>query len=212
MPRSKRWKDLKREIATLRKQFLPDRFDPLGQYADATRVQAHTRAFLVLSHAEIESYLEGWAKEIARASELVWLSSTKITTPLAFLLATLADRIAVPDTIRAQTPKDVPQRLSDALVKLFLKYYTQISDNSGIKERNILTLFGPLGIPATALGTTLLPNLDTLGAMRGTHAHQSARAIQSVLDPETEYKRVDSLLAELVAFDEWLMAYKRRIR
>jgi hypothetical protein len=212
MPRSKRWKDLRQEIAALRKQFLPDPFHPLGQYADAARVQAHTRAFLVPSHAEIESYLEGWAKEIARAAERVWLSSAKITAPLAFLLATLAERIAVPDTIRAQSPKDVPQRLEDALVKLFHKYYTQINENSGVKETNILALFGPLGIPATALGTTLLPNLNTLGAMRGSHAHQSAKAVQSVLDPETEYNRIDALLTDLVVLDEWLAAYKRRIR
>jgi hypothetical protein len=33
-----------------------------------------------------------------------------------------------------------------------------------------------------------------------------------VLDPETEYKRVEALLTDLVALDEWLVAYKRRIR
>jgi hypothetical protein len=97
-------------------------------------------------------------------------------------------------------------------VKLFQKYYKQISDNNGIKEANLLSLFGPLGIPAIALGTTLLPNLDSLGATRGTHAHQSAKAVQSLVDPETEYKKVMTLLGDLVVFDEWLTAYKRRIR
>jgi hypothetical protein len=135
-----------------------------------------------------------------------------VTTPLAFLLATLAERIAVPDTLRVQNSKDGPQRLAEASAKLFQKYYKQINDNNGIKEKNLLTLFGPLGVPATALGTTLLPNLDSLGAIRGTHAHQSAKAVQSVLDPETEYKRVDALLADLAAMDEWLVTYKRRIR
>src|SRR5258708_12724498 len=111
MPRSKRWKDLRQEIAALRKQFLPDPFHPLGQYADAARVQAHTRAFLVLSHAEIESYLEGWAKEIARPAERVWLSSAKITAPLAFLLATLPKRIPLPAPIPAQIPKPPPHSI-----------------------------------------------------------------------------------------------------
>jgi len=86
MPRSKRWKDLRQEIAALRKQFLPDPFHPLGQYADAARVQAHTRAFLVLSHAEIESYLEGWAKEIARAAERVWPAPGSEDTELGVLM------------------------------------------------------------------------------------------------------------------------------
>jgi hypothetical protein len=62
MSKSRQLKNLEREISVLRDQFLPDVFDPLGVYPNPTRVQAHTRAFLVLSHAEIEAYLEDWAK------------------------------------------------------------------------------------------------------------------------------------------------------
>jgi len=212
MAGSKRLKDLNREINRLRNQFLPDPFDPLGNYADTQRVQAYTRAFLVLSHAEIESYLEEWAKDIARSAEKLWDASAKMTTPFSFLLGTLAERILVPNTLREPGAKDTPKRLAEGATKFFQKYYKQIKDNNGIKEQNVLNLFGPLGIPATALGSTLLPNLDTLGATRGTHAHQSAKAVVSVLDPETEYKRVTALLSDLVLFDEWLVGYKRRIR
>ena len=212
MPRSKRLVDLDREIEALRRQFLPDPFDPLGTYADSTRVQAHTRAFLVLSHAEMESYLEGWAKEIARAAELAWTSKGKVTTPFAFLLATLAERIEPPSTLLVANAKDSPQRFAEAAAKLFAKYYKQIKDNNGVKEKNVLALFAPLGIPASALGTTLLPNLDAFGAVRGAHAHQSAQAVRSVLDPETEHIRVLGLLGDVATLDQWLVRYKRRIR
>ena len=201
-----------RQVALLRGQFLPNPFDPLGVYPDSARVQAHTRAFLVLSHAEFESYLEGWAKEIARAAEAVWTSSSRVTAPLAFLLSHLAERIQVPETLAGKSPKDSPQRLADAAVRLFQKYYKQIRDNNGIKERNFLALFAPLGVPASAFGSTLVLNLDALGAVRGTHAHNSAKAVPSVLDPETEYKRVSSLVTDLAVFDQWLVQYKRRIR
>src|SRR5262245_50820390 len=134
MPRSKRWKDLERETNRLRKQFLPEPFEPLGVYPDSARVQAHTRAFLVLSHAEIESYLEGWAKEIARAAENAWTASSRVTKPLAYLLATLAERIEVPITVVGPKAKDSPQKLADASVKLFQKYYKVIKDNNGLKE------------------------------------------------------------------------------
>jgi hypothetical protein len=160
MPKSKRLTTLHREIGALRKQFLPDRFDPLGRYTDPRRAQAHTRAFIVLSHAEIESYLEEWAKEIARASETIWLSSKRITKPLAFLLATIAERISVPNN-------DTPLVLEGKTVKLFQAYYKSIKDNNGIRETNVFTLFGPLGVPAMALGATLLPNLNSLGDRRG---------------------------------------------
>ena len=205
MPKSKRWKDLERETNRLRRQFLPDPFDPLGVYTDSGRIQAHTRAFLVLSHAEIESYLEGWAKEIARAAETVWMNSQRITRPLAYLLATLAERIEA-------SSKDSPQRLAATSVKLFQRYYKVIKDNNGVKESNVLTLFAPLGVPSSALGATLLPNLDSFGSRGGSHAHESAKAVASVLDPETEYKRVVDVVAELASVDDWLRNYKRTIR
>jgi hypothetical protein len=69
-----------------------------------------------------------------------------------------------------------------------------------------------LGIPATALGSTLLPSLDSLGKIRGAHAHQSAQAVVNVLDPETEFKRISAVLTDLVAFDQWLIGYRRKIR
>jgi hypothetical protein len=196
----------------LRNHFLPDPFNPLGIYSDATRVQAHTRAFLVLSHAEVESYLEEWAKEIARTCEVLWNLSSKISGPLTFLLATLSERIEIPTTLASPKSKDSPQRLADASVKLFQKYYKQIKDNNGIREKNVLALFSPLGVPAAALGPTLLPNLDSFGALRGQHAHQSAKAVQAALDPEIEHKRVTALVNDLQVLDEWLMSYKRRIR
>lgn len=211
-PRSKRWRTLRREIDSLRKHFLPDSFHPLGTYSKQTRVQAHTRAFVVLCHAEIESYLEEWAKEIARACETMWTSSQKITEPMAFLFVTLADRLEVPSTLSGPNVKDSQQLLADAAIRLFQKYYKQVKDNNGIKEKNVLALLSPLGVPAAALGTTLLPNLNTLGSLRGTHAHQSGKAVQSGLDPETEYNRVTTLLNELASLDEWLGQYKRRIR
>jgi hypothetical protein len=181
-------------------------------YANSARVQAHTRAFLVLSHAEIESYLEGWAKEIARAAENAWSASSRITKPLAYLIATLAERIQVPVTVTGPNQKDSTQKLADASVKLFQKYYKVVKDNNGIKEKNVLTLLAPLGIPASALGSTLLPGLDSLGALRGSHAHESAKAVASVLDPETEFKRVAALVTDLGLLDDWLRKYRQVIR
>jgi hypothetical protein len=212
MAQSKRWKHLKVEVETLRRQFLPDPFDPLGVYAEQAKVQAHARAFLVLSHAEIESYAEEWAKDIARSLETLWQASRRITHPLHFLLATLSQRISIPQTLVGPSVKDSPQRLDEEMVNLFANYYKRIKDNHGIKEGNMLSLFGPLGVPATAFGSTLLPNLDSFGKLRGTHAHHSARTVVTPLDPETEYKRAIDLVNELVDLDQWLVQTKRRIR
>ena len=64
----------------------------------------------------------------------------------------------------------------------------------------------------TAFTPTLLPNLDALGNQRGVHAHQSAKAVVSVLDPETEYKQIEQLLMDIAVFDQWIVAYKTKIK
>lgn len=212
MATSRRLKDLNREIETLRNHFLPTPFDPLGQYADAGRIQANTRAFLILSHAEIEWYIEEWARDIARTCEAKWNSTNKVTMPLAFLVSTVAEKIAVPATFGNPTSWDGPTELADTVTKLFPRYYKKINDNHGIREGNLISLLAPLGIAAAAVGATLVPNLEDLGKKRGIHAHQSAKAVPNPPDPETEYKRVTTVLADLAVLDTWLMNYKRRIR
>lgn len=209
---SRRWKSLERQIETLRVHLLPRVFDPLGNYPRPLQVRARARAFVVLSHAEIESYMEDCAKDVARTCEDLWNTSARITRPLAFLIATLSERVAISTSITGTALPDTPRKVEDACKRLFQQYYKRIKDNNGIKEHNTLLLFSPLGVPFSAYGPTLLPNLDSFGALRGQHAHESARAVTSVVDPETEYQRVRALVSDLKPFDEWLAAYRRKIR
>ena len=209
---SKRLKALETELEQLRKQFLPAAFDPLGVYPDPPRVQAHTRAFIVLGHAAIETYLEDTARGIAKAAEAVWKKRAHVTAPLAFLLATMLERLKLPLRLPGPKGKDGPQVFSDQISTLLQNYYTAVNKNHGVKESNVLELFVPLGAPATAFGVTLLSNLEALGSLRGIHAHNSAKAVQSVLDPEDQYKKMKTILTDLVVLDKWVVQYTRRLR
>ena len=209
---SKRLGQLEQGIRELREQFLPDPFDPLGQYRDGQRAQAHTRAFLVLSYAEFESFLEEWAKELARSAEKLWSTRGRIAVPLSFLLSWYDERLAPSDSMASPGAKDSHQRLADIVSKLFPANYKRVKDNHGVKDLNVLRLFGPLGVPSSAFGTTLLPSLDDLGTVRGAHAHHSARAVLTPLDPETEFKKVDGILRDLRTLDAWLVSYMRKVR
>jgi hypothetical protein len=205
--------ETKRAIETLRRQLLPSAFDPLGQYPDMAQVQACARAFLVLSHAEVESYLENWARQIAKRAEQVWTTSKRLSPPLTYLLVTLAEKIVVPQSMDGPNAKDTVERLEEAASRVFQRYYKLVNDNHGIKEANLLGLLGPVGVPVTALGATLLPLLEAFGSLRGDHAHHSAKlVVQSVLDPETEYNRAVALATELGTLDGWFQAYLRQIR
>jgi len=203
---------LRRDVELLRVQFLPDKFDSLGVYPDPRTTQARTRAFLVLSHAELESYFEDWAKELTRASEKVWEKTRRITLPLAFLLSWNNERLAVPEKLGSSGSAVGTQRLEQITMQLFLTFYTCIKRNNGLKEKNILALFSPLGVPASAFTAAIMPNLDELGAIRGTHAHGAQKAVLSVLDPETEYERINTILKDLEIFEAALIDYRRVIR
>ena len=208
---SRRLNALRKQITVLRTQLLPEPFDPLGQYPNASRVQTSTRGFLVLSHAEVESFVEGWAKDIARSAERVWSSSGRISPPLSFLLATSEQRLEPAESL-ANADGDSHSRLGRLVTAVFTKHYRLINNNHGIKEKNMLALFDPVGIPESAFGPSLLPELNTLGSMRGKHAHYSAATVESVLDPETEFNRLTRVVTELAVLDTYLFNYKRRIR
>lgn len=203
---------MRQQVEELRAEFLPDPFPTAGTDIGDPSVQWHTKAFVVFGHAEVEAYLEDRAKAIVKAAEAVWLKSAKFTPPLVFMLCCFGERLVPPKVSTGPKAQDIPAQLSDRALKLFLHYHQQIKDNHGVKEKNVLELFSPLGLPLSVLGSTLLPDLDFFGAIRGTHAHQSAKAVVSVPDPETEYKRVKHLLQELIALDEWLTQCSRRIR
>lgn len=212
MAKSKRLKALEREISLLRAHFLPVTFDPLGTYPEAPKVQSRARAFLVLVHAEIESFFEEWAKEIARASEELWKTKSRASAPFNFILATHAEQLTVPNAFVAGAKNEAPARFAKNATDAFQRYYKALKDNNGVKEHNFLALFTPLGVEISQFSATLLTNLESFGADRGDHAHHSVQAVLNPLDPETEYDRVQTLMSDLEGLDTWLVACKRRIR
>ena len=191
----------------LRRHLLPDPFDPLGQYPDRYRVQTRTRAFLVLAHAEVESFLEDWAKDLAKTAEKAWATKKRFARPLAYLVGT-SERLHV---AKDSTDSDIESRMEKLIGEVFPAYYKSVNENNGVKEANVLTLFGPLGVPVSAFGSILLPELNTFGKDRGDHAHKTS-AVAFMLDPQTEYDRATRLLGELKGFDAWLTEHKTRIR
>lgn len=118
----------------------------------------------------------------------------------------------MPQKLAGPTPQDTPQRMKEALKKRFPQHYKVIADNNGIKEKNVWDLFGPPGMPHSAVGVTLLPSLDSLGALRGNHAHSSANTVASVLDPELQFKAVTNVVNDLLVVNGWLANYQKRIR
>ena len=207
---SKRWKALDRQVEVLRKQFLPSQFNPQATYPRISLVREHARAFLLLSHAELETYLEDWAKDLTHASQETWNKTGKVTQHFAFLIATCEGHVEIPEKLNTGVA-DTTQVIQKLGRKVFQAHFKRVKDNHGIRESNLLALFFPLGISLTQVDTMLMPNLHSLGGIRGQYAHRSRSANVAPIDPEVEYKRVRAAVDQLKAFDEWLVAARRRI-
>jgi len=61
---------LLKRLDTLRQNFLPKDFSPIGQYE--AREHDLARGYVLLVHAEIESYLEDRATDVANSAEKRW--------------------------------------------------------------------------------------------------------------------------------------------
>ncbi|CAB3715681.1 hypothetical protein LMG24238_04495 [Paraburkholderia sediminicola] len=208
MAATARWIDLETEIEKIRQVFLPAAFDPGGTYPDQLQVHTHTRAFLLLSHAEIEHFLEAWAKAIARAAEDTWKLHGKFYKPTAFIAAAHSDRVPVSEKVSGTSKGDFESIFRQNLSAAFSYFYKIIKENNGIKEHNFAKMFTPIGLSISDLSGTLLTRLDALGEKRGAEAHNSGKSVLVLLDPETEYKSVKELVTDLELLDGYLDTYR----
>src|SRR5690554_4327391 len=85
MPVSTRFKEMRTRLKELRRHLLPAKFSPTGEYSD--RQLDRARGYRLLVHAEIESYLEDVAREVATKAIQEWSNNKKPSTILLSFLA-----------------------------------------------------------------------------------------------------------------------------
>ncbi|WP_290525924.1 HEPN domain-containing protein [Alcanivorax sp.] len=213
MPTSMRFKEMRARLNELRHHMLPAKFSPTGDYSD--RQLDRTRGYRVLVHAEIESYLEDVAREAVTQAIQKWKSNKKPSTILlAFLAAYHSgwnsndDRENEEIVRLAKARSRVKDSINEAIDIAQKQYITNVRDNHGVKEKNFKRLIIPLGIEIDELDGTWLTNLDNFGASRGETAHKTKRATGQI-NPEDEYKTVQSLVKGLKELDEKILQAKK---
>jgi hypothetical protein len=184
---SRRLRELLSRLAVLERHFPPKdgEFSLSGHY---TREQDDkTKAYLLLVHAELESYFEERAKSRADIAHSHWQRTGKCPLVLSRLLVYHQEEL---------------EALSPAAVTKAMNYYLdKIEKNHGIKEKNLLSLFLPVGLGHRDLDTRLVAACDQLARKRGQFAHASFKAHQQV-DPQTERDNVrENIMPELIKLD-----------
>lgn len=196
------YKKLRERFKQLELAFLPSSFSPTGDYAD-DRVFEHARAYKVMTHAELEYYFEEIAKSIAKKAIDEW-KNNHATKALVALVAYYPGTFdPIPDLAKGNNAqKTLDMRINDALTS----YYRYVqSENHGIKEKNILHLFLPLGIQIDEIPPDLLIFANNYGSKRGEIAHSTRT--QNILQPEDAKKDADEILKYVQQFDGLLKTY-----
>jgi hypothetical protein len=184
MPIPKRLRRLLSRLDRLEAHFLPRVFSLTGRYA--SRQHDYTKAFLLLVHAELESYFEDTARRIVSRAEARYRRKGVCTLVLSRLLV-----------YHHATKDDLGPVSQHAVVKAINYYFDHLDKNHGIKEKNLLTIFLPLGVQHADLGSQLVNACNQLAQKRGQFAHASFKTHQQV-DPKTESDNIrKNILPEL---------------
>lgn len=186
--------ELNNNIKIIEKNLLP-KIKLSGTYTE--REKNLVRGYLLLSHAEIESYFEEVATKVVLLAHNKWEKTKKPSHIIISLIAYLGCKSQdVPESFNDTTRALIERRVKESLDS-YVKYLKQ---NHGIKQKNILRILLPLGIPLNDIDSTWLLEMDTFGDDRGEIAHQSIK-VQKIIDPLTEKKRVERVLIEIMKID-----------
>lgn len=187
MPLSPDYKKLKVRIGELEKRFL--KFEQID--SSKPENQDKLRAFKLLIHAEIESYIENVVLEIWNQCSDDWKNRKKVLPSLAFLIMYSSSRF---EANEKQITKD------DRIAQILNSYENIVKDNHGIMRKNILKLVIPLGLKYDDLDETWLTIIDSYGNYRGLVAHKSSSA-QIQIDKENESNTIKLILKGLKKLD-----------
>ncbi len=195
MRRSQRYRDFVKRLYELRRCFLPEEFDPLGNYDDDVLMKAS--AYIVLAHAEIESFIEDRAKETALAAIKSWKEHKKANCALIGLIGYYAK---IDNNKQDETDQKNQHKMNiiDIIDQSMGAFSREIEVNHGIRENNIYKLLTPIGIEMDSFDPTWIVNMENYGVGRGEIAHKSPNkyTTKKQINPEEEFNMVNSLVGD----------------
>lgn len=193
MSNSRRYLRLINRISFLENNLLP-RIKTTGNY---TKKESDLiRSYVLLVHAEIESYFEDIAKEKILKAFAGWRNHRKKSNCLLSLMTFISHEINW-DNRRLEDKKEIEFRIN-----LIIKHYIEkINNNHGIKEDHICKLLLPIGVEISQIDDVWLNTMNNFGAQRGTIAH-STISVQNQIDLVTEKNNVNNnILPEINKLD-----------
>jgi hypothetical protein len=155
-----------------------------------------TRAYVLLAHAEIESYCEDLVKAKSDRAFMQFDRTGKVTPILRRI-------VAYHVATKRKSWSEVSAPSAPIVRSAFDSYRAILTANHGVRRENLEKLLYPLGVPEPSLDQTWLAQMDSFGSNRGGFAHQTIGAVNPP-DPSTERTNINQLVVDLLKLDRIL--------
>lgn len=191
---SKRFTDLRHRLEELRGNllaFLPP--PPHSKTNYSARELDLTSSYIVLAHAEIESFCEDRVMEKAMRAFEEFTKKNKVTPILRKMVVHYIVK-------KGRSWTDVRAPSMETVQLASQSYRDTVRGNNGVRQGNLEKLLFPIGLTEFASNTTWLAQMDSFGSNRGDRAHNSMRALNPP-DPATELANVKQILDGLLELD-----------
>lgn len=183
---------VRKRILNLGSCYLSSDVNPLGEYSQEQ--QDNARAYVLLSHAEIESFLEELSLQAGEAA-VSYIKLGKYND-LTMRYINFAGRVEA-------VAKQKHETISGIARAVFAFQKNDVAKNHGIKEKNFKALFRYFLLDKEIDSLSILiPSLNILGSRRGDYAHNSSLGISKIINPDDCREEVESALTSLYEFVE----------
>lgn len=145
--------------------------------------QTKLRALHILIHAEIETYFEQLGIYVLDAHAANTLNK-KQKDKINYSVICYGQAVYVGDV------KTIVERINSNISQVRIV----ISENNGIKAKNILKILLPLNYPASLLNQTWLTTMDTFGTRRGNYVHNAIHKINQLIG----YNYIDAAIQTII--------------
>ena len=202
---TRRYNTLTARVSNLEKNLLPT-ISPSGKYTPNQYDLA--RSYLILCHAEVESYLEDITLSVLHSAKKRWTSENRAGRCLTALLMYEEKKMPTPISLDKKKPNETMSGFISNAVKNHERFITR--ENHGVKETNILRLLLPVGLLESDLDPVWLSSMNSFGVSRGVIAHSSARHVSTPPDPLSAKNSVASVLGGLMLIEPKIVKLRRQ--
>lgn len=167
--------------------------------------QYKIQAYRLLSHAEIEYYIENIVLYKVNLIRDLWQKQRILSESIAHLIVYNKQELPGPSPKLSEiSSKNDFQFRINTILSSFEKI---VKNNNGIKEKDVIPLLISIGVDYTQINQILLSNMSSFGTNRGHSAHNSTK-VHQLINPNDEINMVKQIIEELKKIDDLILNLK----